>query len=93
MRTETVLDILNQCYSSHRDRFQQVFQQQVLGMIVLTRYNNKTYRITDVDFTITPKSTFETRTGPTTYIEYYKKVRRNDFVLALICIVLAKFKA
>lgn len=77
MRTETLLDILRRCHNDSRDRFQQTFQQQVLGMIVLTRYNNKTYRISDVDFTITPQSTFETRDGPISYVDYYRKVRKK----------------
>ena len=41
--------------------------------VVLTRYNNdKTYIIDDVDFTKTPKDTFETKTGPVSYMDYYK---------------------
>lgn len=74
MRTETVLDILKRCYSENRDRYRQNFEQQVLGMIVLTRYNNKTYRISDVDYNITPQSVFETRNGPISYVDYYRKV-------------------
>lgn len=74
MRTETVLDILHRCYNENRDRYQQIFQQQILGMIVLTRYNNKTYRIADVQWDITPQSTFETRNGPISYIDYYRQV-------------------
>lgn len=43
-------------------------------MIVLTDYNNKTYRVDDIDFNSTPKSTFATRDGEISYCEYYKKV-------------------
>lgn len=74
MRTETVLHLLQRCRHEHRDRYQQVFQQQILGMIVLTRYNNKTYRVSDVDWNITPQSQFETRNGPISYIDYYRQV-------------------
>lgn len=48
------------------------FTNQVLGMTVLTDYNNKTYRIDDIKFDLTPSSTFETKTGTVTFIEYYK---------------------
>lgn len=74
MRTETLLELLNQCYRESRDNFRQNFESQVIGMIVLTGFNNKTYRVTDVNFDITPKHTFETRDGPISYIDYYKKV-------------------
>lgn len=44
----------------------------LLGAIVLTRYNNKTYRIDDVDFNLNPMSTFKTKDREITYVEYYK---------------------
>ncbi len=31
----------------------------MLGAIIMTRYNNKTYRVDDVDFNKDPMSTFE----------------------------------
>lgn len=74
MRMETLLDVLRRCYSQNRKNWQQDFVQQVLGMIVLTRYNNKTYRISDVVFDLTPLTTFQTRTGPISYIDYYQTV-------------------
>lgn len=43
-------------------------------MIVLTDYNNKTYRVDDVDFAASPMSTFNTKDGDISYVEYYKKV-------------------
>ena len=37
------------------------------------RYNNKTYRIAEIDFNASPKSTFEDSQGNAkSYIEYYK---------------------
>lgn len=74
MRTETLLDVLNRCYNESRTNWQQAFVQQVLGMIVLTRYNNKTYRISDVLFDASPSNTFETRAGPRSYVDYYLEV-------------------
>lgn len=75
MRTDTLLDILRQCYKEKN--WQQLFIQQVLGMIVLTPHNNKTYRISDVLFDVTPLSTFETRDGPISYVDYYKNVSKS----------------
>lgn len=74
MRTETVLDVLKRCYQESRNNWQQSFQQQVLGMIVLTSYNNKTYRISDVIFDMSPTATFDTKDGPTSYVDYYRTV-------------------
>lgn len=72
MRTGTLLDILKRCYQESRNNWQQNFMQEVLGMIVLTRYNNKTYRISDVIFDLNPSSTFETKDGPISYVDYYR---------------------
>jgi aubergine len=72
MRCSTVLDILRECSSNTKD-FRTAFSQQMIGQVVLTDYNNKTYRIDDVDFDSSPQSTFPTRDGDVSYIEYYKK--------------------
>ena len=42
--------------------------------MVLTRYNNKTYIIDDIDFTMNPMSTFRlTKTDrEISYMEYYR---------------------
>ena len=39
-----------------------------------TRYNNKTYRIDDIDWEKNPRSTFTTPNGEISFVEYYKKV-------------------
>lgn len=89
MRTETVLELLNRCYQENRTRYRESFLQQVLGMVVLTRYNNKTYRISDVIFDLTPESTFETRDGPISYIAYYQQVDELSSAI-IICIRMLK---
>jgi aubergine-like protein len=54
---------------------QNVFTKAVLGCIVLTGYNNRTYRVDDVDFDLTPRSTFKLRSGESiSYVDYYLKV-------------------
>jgi aubergine-like protein len=37
---------------------QNIVKRRLVGTIVLTRYNNKTYVVNDVDFNQTPASTF-----------------------------------
>lgn len=49
-----------------------MYESQVIGLVVLTDYNNNTYRITDIDFGTTPKSTFKLRNGESiSYKDYY----------------------
>lgn len=47
---------------------------KLIGTVVLTDYNNKTYRVDDVDFKASPTAKFPTKDGEISYIEYYKKV-------------------
>lgn len=74
MRTDNVLDILSNCIQQTRGDYKEAFQKAVIGMVVLTDYNNKFYRIDDVDFSTSPESTFKTKTGNESFIDYYKRV-------------------
>ncbi|XP_076233645.1 aubergine isoform X2 [Calliopsis andreniformis] len=72
MRQQTLLDILNDCYNQNRHEYKQIYESQVIGLVVLTDYNNNTYRITDIDYETTPKSTFKLRNGESiSYKDYY----------------------
>lgn len=48
---------------------------EMLGKIVMTHYNKRTYRIDDLDYTKNPQSTFHLRKEDRdiSYLEYYKK--------------------
>ncbi|XP_033215662.1 piwi-like protein Siwi [Belonocnema kinseyi] len=72
MQDRTVLHLLGAIYDSYRD-FRKHFSAAILGQVVLTVYNNNTYRIDDVDYSVTPNSTFKLRNGESiSYIDYYK---------------------
>lgn len=62
--------------------FQTAFSQAIIGSIVLTNYNNKTYRVDEVDYTVSPLSTFQTKkkgeVEDISYVDYYQKVRISD---------------
>ncbi|XP_067630737.1 protein aubergine [Eurosta solidaginis] len=73
MRTDNLLQIMNEVIAQSHTDYQSVFKKEVVGTIVLTDYNNKTYRIDDVDFESTPSSKFSTRDGEISYKEYYLK--------------------
>ncbi|KAG8224465.1 hypothetical protein J437_LFUL003188 [Ladona fulva] len=72
MRRDTVLDQLTDCLIRFPNDFQRVFKRTILGSIVLTDYNNKTYRVDDVDFSLTPESGFKLNERTTvSYMDYY----------------------
>lgn len=69
---QTVMEMLSNIYRSDKENFQQIALNSMLGSVVLTRYNNRTYRIDDIDWNSTPKSTFGMNGRDVSYIEYYK---------------------
>ena len=82
MRTITVFDCLREAYRNRQNEYKMEFQKKVLGTIVLTDYNNKTYRVDDIDWTVNPASQFEKKDkSRISYVEYYKNrynLRIND---------------
>ncbi|XP_030846820.1 seawi isoform X1 [Strongylocentrotus purpuratus] len=73
LRTQTVWEVMNDLFNKARGRFKEEITKLMIGQIVLTKYNNKTYRVDDIDFDTTPADTFETRSGPVSYVDYFKK--------------------
>lgn len=71
MRTDTVYDLLQETHRADPNNFENSFKQKVLGMTVLTGYNNSCYRIDDVDFSLSPMSTFRKRDQEVTIRQYY----------------------
>ncbi|XP_066894371.1 piwi-like protein 4 [Kogia breviceps] len=75
LRNETVLEFMTDlCHKTGMSCFPQMCEKQLIGLIVLTRYNNKTYRIDDIDWSVKPTHTFQKRDGSEiTYVDYYKQ--------------------
>ncbi|XP_076010323.1 piwi-like protein 1 isoform X2 [Genypterus blacodes] len=73
LRDETVLDFMynlrQQCGSQ---RFHEICAKELVGLIVLTKYNNKTYRIEDIAWDHTPNNTFVKGGSEVTFKNYYK---------------------
>jgi aubergine len=65
--------LINVTKNSKSRRFSQdVAAAQLVGQIVLTRYNNRTYRVDNIDWNKTPKSLFTKRDGTqVSYEQYY----------------------
>ncbi|XP_077135461.1 piwi-like protein 1 isoform X2 [Ranitomeya variabilis] len=74
LRNETVHDIMSSLYSScGPQRFQDACCKELIGQIVLTKYNNKTYRIDEIAWNMTPASTFKKADGSEiSFVDYYK---------------------
>lgn len=75
LSTATVLEKLEHAHRSAKGNMQEFknnVEKALLGAVVLTRYNNKTYRIDDIDFTANPMNTFRSKDRDVTYAEYYK---------------------
>ncbi len=57
LRTETARDLLVSLARQGKDVKAEA-EKALLGSSVLTRYNNKSYKVDDIDFDGSPKSTF-----------------------------------
>lgn len=66
--------------SNYKDRA----LKELLGQVVLTRYNNRTYRIDDIAWNLTPRDSFVKKNGDKiSYEKYYatvynKTIREHD---------------
>ncbi|XP_050080186.1 protein aubergine-like [Anopheles maculipalpis] len=73
MRTDTCYKIL-QNMQRQPGMFKDNFRRMLIGAHVMSVYNQKMYRIADVDFNVTPSSSFTTKEGSSiTFMDYYKK--------------------
>lgn len=54
--------------------FQDEFNKAVIGSVVLTDYNNRTYVISDISWNDSPHSTFDRDGTKISYVEYYNSV-------------------
>lgn len=73
MRQETIYEILRTARQDHGANWQSAFSKEIIGSIVLTKYNNKTYRVDDVDYNSSPSSTFDKKGEQVKYTDYYQQ--------------------
>ncbi|CAM5161897.1 unnamed protein product [Eretmochelys imbricata] len=74
LRSETVWDFMYNLYKQvEEQRFRETCAKELIGLIVLTKYNNKTYRVDDIDWDSNPKCTFKKADGSAiSFVDYYK---------------------
>jgi aubergine len=75
LNERSVYEFMQDCVRNARGgSWQDLFKKGVIGCIVMTQYNNKTYRIDDVVFDQSPSTNFEVKDGnQITYADYYKQ--------------------
>lgn len=72
LRSDTVVDILYELLKTKRGAFREEATKMLVGEIVLTEYNNKTYRVDDINWDMNPSSTFKKFDGTEiSFVEYY----------------------
>lgn len=59
LRTESVLDLINEIKNKSRGDVKGDIKKQLIGTTILTTYNKRTYKVDDVDFDKSPKDTFK----------------------------------
>ncbi|XP_051508988.1 piwi-like protein 1 [Myxocyprinus asiaticus] len=73
LRSETVLDFMYSLRQQCGDqRFPEVCTKELVGLIILTKYNNKTYRIDDIAWDHTPNNTFKKGDSEISFKNYFK---------------------
>ncbi|XP_028566225.2 piwi-like protein 1 [Podarcis muralis] len=74
LRSETVLDFMYSVYEQvGEERFREICAKELVGLIVLTRYNNKTYRVDDIEWDSNPQASFKKGDGTEiSFMDYYK---------------------
>ncbi|NXC19686.1 PIWL1 protein, partial [Corythaeola cristata] len=75
LRSETVLDFMYSLYYQvEEERFRDTCAKELIGLIVLTKYNNRTYRVDDIDWDGNPQCTFRKADGSEiSFVDYYKR--------------------
>ncbi|EFN87544.1 piwi-like protein Ago3 [Harpegnathos saltator] len=72
LRTITVRDLMTDLYQRQRHNYQEYVAREIIGTSVLTRYNNRTYRIDDIAWDKTPEYKFSKNGEDISLMNYYK---------------------
>ncbi|CAH0581309.1 unnamed protein product [Chrysodeixis includens] len=73
LRLDTVLHMLSEYAATKGSHYKRLFLEDIVGKIVMTDYNKKTYRVDDVSWDASPRSTFKMRDEQVSYMDYYYK--------------------
>jgi len=76
LRTDTVYEQIQEI-SKRGGNYQKMVEKCLLGAIIITRYNNKTYRIDEIAWDKTPREEFEGKNGEKMTLEKYYTQKYN----------------
>jgi aubergine-like protein len=72
LRIDSVLDVINETARTNRTNLQAALDKALLGQIVITKYNMKTYRIHEIRLDQDPSQEFEDSKGnKKSFLQYY----------------------
>lgn len=75
VRTDTVLDAMKSIYNRlGKEQWTDQAKRELVGSIVMTNYNNRTYKIEDIKFDERVNHTFERRGAQISFVQYYQEV-------------------
>ena len=78
IRHDTAYKVLDDIFKGPGDNKREKARRELAGSIVMTRYNNKTYRVDDIIFDKNPETyTFEGREGTLTLAAYYESQHKK----------------
>jgi aubergine-like protein len=80
VRSDTVLNYMNELREKIEQKggdYQEEIQAALAGTTLVTRYNQKTYKVERVEFSQSPETTFDKSGTQVSYKEYYK-TRYNE---------------
>jgi len=69
---QSVLQMMTQIRRQFPDRFVEECNKAIVGLVVVTRYNPRAYKISRIDYNSNPSKTFESSRGTRTFEEYYQ---------------------
>jgi len=73
IRTDTVFEQMGVIWQRRPPNYQAAVEKALIGSIVMTRYNKKTYRIDAIDWSLTPSCKFDCGGTQKSYQEYYQE--------------------
>jgi aubergine-like protein len=81
VRTDSVLNHISQLREKAEQRggdWQEAVSEGIVGCTVVTRYNQKTYKVDRVDYSMSPETTFEKDGKPVSYAQYYQEKYKEN---------------
>ena len=76
----TVFEKMNEIYNNSRDTaaFRERCVQEIVGRIIMTKYNDTTYKVDDIAWDDSPECEFDRNGTPVKFVDYYRDVTKRS---------------